>query len=200
MKILGLTGGIGSGKTTVAKVFEAHGYRVYYADERAKILTEENLELVQQIKDSFGDNLYDAHGKLNRPKLAAVVFESKEALNVLNGLVHPAVAKDFSVWMENLPLDYEKNFVLREAAILFEAGADKSCDAVLTVYAPRNMRMDRVVARDRTTRDAVSARMRNQMSDMDKCFQSDFVVFNDGHHELSGQIDLAIRFLEAKWR
>jgi len=200
MKILGLTGGIGSGKTTVAKVFESHGYCVYYADDRAKILTEENPELVRQIKDAFGEHLYDAHGKLNRPKLAAVVFESKEALSVLNGLVHPAVAKDFSVWMENLPFGYDKAFVLREAAILFEAGAHKSCDAVLTVYAPRTLRMDRVVARDNTTREAVSARMRNQWPDMDKCFQSDFIVFNDGHHELSGQIDHAIKFLEAKWQ
>ena len=124
IKTIGLTGGIGSGKSTVASIFNAFGYAVYFSDERAKMLTEKYPTIVNAIQQSFGSDLYDAAGKLNRKALAKIVFSDSKKLALLNSIVHPAVFEDSRNWQQEMVASgYTKPFFLREAAILFESGS-----------------------------------------------------------------------------
>lgn len=180
---VGITGGIGSGKTSVCRVFELFGIPVYYADERAKSLMHNNAKLKGSIQDIFGTAIYTEDG-LDRKKLAGIVFNDKAALSKLNALVHPAVAEDSKRWFEaqsNAP------FALKEAALIFEVGGEKSLDKVITVFAPQEIRLDRVTKRDQADRSAILARMKNQMNEMDKVAKSDYVIINDGHHSIIRQ-------------
>ncbi len=180
---VGITGGIGSGKTSVCRIFELFGIPVYYADERAKWLMHHNEALKSSIQDLFGTDIYKEDG-LDRKKLAGIVFNDKAALKQLNALVHPAVAMDTKSWFEaqsNVP------FALKEAALIFEVGGEKSLDKVITVFAPQELRINRVTKRDQVHRDAILARMKNQMNEMDKVSKSDYVIINDGNHSLIHQ-------------
>ncbi len=181
---VGITGGIGSGKTTVCKIFEVLGAPVYYADERAKTLMQTDLKLIASIKELFGDEAY-ADGKLNRQLIASKVFSNQPLLAKLNAAVHPAVAKDSELWMSRLS-DFP--YALKEAALLFESGWNKQLDHVICVYAPVEDRIARLKKRDKTTDEEIAARMKNQMSDEQKKELSDFVIYNDANHRLIPQV------------
>jgi len=172
-KVIGLTGGIGSGKTTVAAYFKEMGVPVYIADDGAKRVVESPI-IVENIKSVFGSDIFE-NEILNRTKLAQIVFGNKQRLEQLNGIVHPAVKQDFESWKEN-HRDYD--FVIYEAAILFESGSYKNCDVIITITAPEELRIERVIKRDKTTREQVLSRMKMQWNDEKRISMSNFVINN----------------------
>ena len=157
---IGITGGIGSGKSTVCRMFCEHGIAVYDSDSRAKKLMQESGAIRQQLIEVFGEECYNAEG-LNRPYLARCVFGDKDALQRLNSIVHPAVRADFRRWAE----EQQSAYVILESAILFEAGFETEVDTTLAVLAPKPMRLERTMQRDGVTREEVEQRMEHQMSD-----------------------------------
>jgi dephospho-CoA kinase len=181
---VGITGGIGSGKTTVCKIFEELGAPVYYADERAKALMTNNKALKNNILGLLGENAYFENGELNRPFIASVVFRDKAKLQQLNDLVHPAVREDGQAWHDSQTAPY----TLKEAALLVENGSFRDLDALIVVTAPLEIRLQRVMQRDGADRETVEARMRNQLPEQEKLKHADFVVLNDGEHGLIEQV------------
>jgi len=179
----GLTGGIGSGKSTVAKVFEVLGIPVYYADERAKELMHTNELLQQQLIFYFGEATY-TNGKLNRKHLASIVFADKEKLDLLNSLVHPVTIADAEEWFRKQTSPY----VIKEAALLFESGATEGLDYVIGVTAPATIRIKRVMDRDQVTADEVKKRMANQIDDSIKIRLCDFIVTNNEQQMILPQV------------
>lgn len=171
---IGLTGGIGSGKSTVAKVFELLGVPVYYADAASKRLYQTNKELAASIKSHFGEDMYEGD-QLNRAKLASIVFGNEEKLQLLNSLVHPPTIKDAEAWMAQQTTPY----VIKEAALLFESGSVSELDYVIGVYTPKHIRLKRVMDRDNTTREEVLNRMNRQIDEEIKMRLCDFVIKND---------------------
>ena len=173
MMIVGLTGGIGSGKTTVAQMFESYGVPVYNSDERAKELMVKSGDLVDEIKSLLGEAAYTRNG-LNREYVARKVFADKDLLNSLNGLVHPAVRNDFNRWAseQNAP------YVIQEAAILFENGAYEKFDSMILVTAPKMVRLKRIMQRDKESEDHILARMSHQWEDSKKLPLAHFVIEN----------------------
>jgi dephospho-CoA kinase len=172
-KIIGLTGGIGSGKTTIANYFRSMGVPVYIADDEARKITQ-TPEVITEIKNIFGNAVFE-NEILSREKLAEIVFSNPEKLNQLNAIVHPAVRKHFDEWF----LDHaEAPFIIYEAAILFESGRYKDCDLIITVTAPLESRIERVIKRDNTTREHVLKRMNMQWNDEQRLSKSDFVIEN----------------------
>jgi dephospho-CoA kinase len=173
-KIIGLTGGIGSGKTTVATIFKAHGLPVYIADEAGKEVMKDPSILLA-IQKAFGQTVFE-NGVLDRKKLASVVFSDKEKLQQLNAIVHPAVARHFASWLEN-----HRNFdyVIYESAILFESGGDTKCHAVITVVASESIRIQRVMQRDAASKEQILQRMKAQWTDEQRLEKSQFVINND---------------------
>ncbi|RTY88917.1 dephospho-CoA kinase [Flavobacterium sp. RSP49] len=172
-KIIGLTGGIGSGKTTLAKYFESFGIPVYIADAEARKMMESAV-ILKAIKNEFGSSVFEIN-LLNREKLAKIVFEEPEKLEKLNAIIHPAVKKHFDQWIlqqETAP------FIIYEAAILFESGRDKECDFIITVTAPLELRIQRVIDRDKSNRDLVLKRINTQLTDKQRIDKSDFVIHN----------------------
>lgn len=180
---LGLTGGIGSGKSTVARIFESFGIPIYYADDRAKWLMNKNVTLKSEIKNLFGKDIY-SKGQLDRKKLSSIVFQDKNLLNELNKLVHPVVAKDYIDWCEH----QNSKIVVKEAAILIESGALDTVDKVVVVSAPAKIRMQRVMKRDDVTEQQVVDRLNNQMTDSQRLKYADFVVDNGGNEMLIPQV------------
>ena len=177
---VGLTGGIGSGKTTVAKLLIKLGYSVYFADQEAKILMNTDKDIIRNIKHLLGEASYDK-GKLNKVYVAKRVFGNKDLLGQLNHIVHPAVGRHFNQWCL---LNRDKKIVFQEAAILFENGSNDKFDKMILVTAPQNLRLARVMKRDKQKADAVIARMNNQWSDERKTELADFVIRCDGKHLL----------------
>ncbi|MFZ1369619.1 MAG: dephospho-CoA kinase [Ferruginibacter sp.] len=180
---IGLTGGIGSGKSTVAKVFEVLGIPVYYADDAAKKLMNEDAALKQKIKLQFGESVY-ANEHLNKKALADIVFNDPEKLALLNALVHPATLKDAESWMQSQSSPY----IIKEAALIFESGAHQNLDYVIGITAPAPLRIQRTMQRDGITREAVVARMDKQMDDTIKMKLCDFVITNDEQEMLLPQV------------
>lgn len=172
-KIIGLTGGIGSGKTTVAKQFIEAGIPVYIADQEAKKLLHQP-EIISQIEATFGDSVLEDN-QISRAKLAQVVFNHPEKLALLNSIIHPAVKKHFQQWFN---AHQTFSFVVREAAILFESGTYHDCDYIISVIAPIEERISRVMQRDQVDRTAVLARINNQWTDEQRIAKSDFVIEN----------------------
>lgn len=170
---VGITGGIGSGKSTVCEMLAGRGVAVYTADERAKALMATDAALRSSIIEAFGSDAYTAEG-LNRGFLAANVFASPEALARLNGLVHPAVMADFEAWAEQQEGDY----VVLESAILFEAALDDRVDVSVAVMAPEALRLERAMARDGASEEQIRARMRNQLSDEERNVRAKFTIVN----------------------
>lgn len=189
-KIIGLTGGIGSGKTTVARKLVELGIPVYFADLEAKKLMNQPF-LAEQIQSKFGSEVYD-EGVLQNQILAAKVFSDPNNIAQLNAIVHPAVAQDFQAWLVR---HQEYKLVVKEVAILFETGGDKKCDYVLLVTAPLETRIQRVMQRDGLTRKQVLDRINNQWSDEIKRKLSDFVIENDSKEHLDENIKKTIDFL-----
>jgi len=180
---VGLTGGIGSGKTTVAQIFEVLSMPVYYADSAARDLMNKDPELKKKIIASFGPDAYK-NGELNRSYLGSIVFQDTEKLNLLNSIVHPVTIQESEKWMKNQKTPY----AIKEAALIFEAGIEKYLDYVIGVTAPEPLRIQRVVERDRVTTEKVSDRMRHQMDEKEKISRCDFVIQNDGIQPLLPQV------------
>lgn len=183
MKKIGLTGGIGSGKTTVARVFEVLGVPVFYSDVEAKRCMQEDLSLVADLKSVFGEHIYE-EGQLQKEVLAKLIFQDSQALKKINALVHPAVQRRFEQWCAQQHSPY----VLKEAAILFEAAADKGLDAVICVTAPDEIRLERVIRRDGSTAQEVKDRMAKQWSQAEKVNRSSYHIVNDGVQAVLPQI------------
>ena len=182
---VGITGGIGSGKTTVCRFFEFLDIPVYYADKRAKELMVEDVDLIQRIKSVFGEESYFNNGDLNKNFLAEKVFHNEDKLKMLNSLVHPAVWKDSGRWMQT---HADVEYTLYEAAVLFESGSYKMFDKTITVYAPEALRINRVIQRDNVSSEDVKARIGNQMDEERKIELADYVIYNDLAHSLVSQV------------
>ena len=173
MMVVGLTGGIGSGKSTIAKAFAALGIAVFNSDEQAKALIATDAQVKECIIAAFGEEAYQ-NGEYNRAYIAQIVFNNSEKLAILNGIVHPALAEYFKQWAKEQTSPY----VLKEAAILFESGSYTDCDYIITVTAPEEVRIARVMARDHCTEAQVRARMAQQWSDAQRIALSDAVIEN----------------------
>ncbi len=180
---IGLTGGIGSGKSTVAKIFEVLGVPVYYADDAAKRLMNEDEDLKRQVKEQFGEEAYK-DGKLDRKYLGSIVFSSPEKLEALNKLTHPATIADAERWMKRQTTSY----AIKEAALIFESGAQQQLDYVIGVTAPAPLRILRTIQRDQVTREEVLARMDKQMDESIKMRLCDFILKNDEQELLLPQV------------
>lgn len=189
-KIIGLTGGIGSGKSAVAQLFITHGVPVYIADVEAKKLMQSQT-ILKKIKIIFGDSVFDDK-KINRAKLAAIVFKEPEKLAQLNAIIHPAVHEHFIKWVKK-HRDYP--YIIKEVAILFETGGEKYCDKVITVVAPASLRLQRVMKRDNATEEAVLARMNNQWTDEQRILKSDFVIENIDFEQTRQEVDEILKVL-----
>ena len=173
MKVIGLTGGIGSGKSTIARLFAALGIAVYDSDTEAKKLINTSAEIKKRIVEVFGAEAY-AEGVYNRAYMADIVFRNPDKLAVLNSIVHPVLADDFNQWVALQTSPY----VIKEAAILFESGSYKNCDFIITVTAPEALRISRCMSRDGSTEAQVRARMAQQWTDAQRIALSDAVIEN----------------------
>lgn len=171
---IGLTGGIGSGKTTVAKVFELLNIPVYYADAVSKSLYHTNKELMANMKEHFGEDIY-TNDQINRQKLAAIVFKDPRKLQLLNSLVHPLTIKDAQQWMARQSAPY----VIKEAALLFESASAAGLDYVIGVSTPKHLRLKRVMERDKVNREEVLARMDKQIDEEIKMRLCDYIIENN---------------------
>ncbi|MGI4750453.1 MAG: dephospho-CoA kinase [Janthinobacterium lividum] len=173
---VGITGNIGSGKTTVSKVFELLGIPVFYADFHAKKVMTEDAVLVKSIRKNFGAEAYLENGSLNRKYISGIVFNNEIELQKLNALVHPAVFRAFDVWAE----DYQhKKYVLKEAALLFESGSNQQCDYTIVVSAALEERVRRVMVRDQIMEMEVLRREEKQMPQAEKEAKADYIIQND---------------------
>jgi dephospho-CoA kinase len=192
-KIIGLTGGIGSGKTIVAKYIEALGIPVYIADDEARKIMETD-QVLDLIRNEFGEEVIDNH-KLNRKKLAQLVFNNSEKRDKLNKIVHPLVKKHFDLWIK---MNENAQFVVKEAAILFESGSYKYCDAIITVTSPLETRIQRVMQRDKSDRASVLKRIESQWTDEQRIAKSDFVIHNISVDATYKQIEQILNLLKNK--
>ncbi|MFT3947663.1 MAG: dephospho-CoA kinase [Agriterribacter sp.] len=180
---IGLTGGIGSGKSLVARIFEVLGIAVYYADTAAKEMMNNDEVLKAEITRHFGTRSY-ADGLLNRKYIASKVFGNKEQLTLLNSLVHPATIRDAENWMRQQTSPY----TIKEAALIFESGSQEHLDYVIGVYAPKSLRIMRTMQRDNIGRDEVLKRMNNQVNEEIKMRLCDFVIYNDEQKAILPQV------------
>ena len=183
MKIIGLTGGIGSGKSTVLELFKILGVKTYSADESAKKLVNTDPYLINLIKSSFGENIYDK-GQLNSKKLSKIVFEDTEKLKLLNYIIHPAVAKDIKLFLNSNNEDY----IVKEAAIIFETKSENNYDKIIFIQSPLEIRIERVINRDNISREEVMKRINNQLDEnliIDKC---DYVIRNENKEDLEDKV------------
>ncbi len=184
MKAIGLTGGIGSGKSTVARILKHMGYPVYIADKEASHLMNTHPEIRKELKKQFGTTIYTPQEQIDKPRLAHLIFNDTRALSTINGIVHPKVMQDFRQWS----LQQNNKLVFFESAILFEAGLGTFFNSVICVTAPESLRISRVVNRDRTTPGQVKERIRNQLDNTFKCRQADFIIHNDRIHLILEQL------------
>ena len=190
-KIIGLTGGIGTGKTLVAEYFKSLGIPVYIADEEARqLMTSDNF--INALSNEFGKEILE-NGILNREKIAQLVFNNPKKLQKLNSIVHPEVKKHFDNWVKK-----HKNypFVVKEAAILFESGSHKYCDTIITVTAPLETRLQRVMKRDKTDRESVLKRIENQWTDEQRIAKSNYVIHNLSVESTKKQVDEILKKLK----
>ena len=189
-KIIGLTGGIGSGKTMIAKYMKSLGIPVYIADDEAKKIMKSN-EVLKEIRKEFGNIIFDEE-KLNNVKLAQLVFSNPTKLEKLNAIVHPLVKKHFDKWLlkhKNFPL------IVKEAAILFESGSYQYCDFIITVTAPIETRIQRVLKRDNTDKESIIKRIQTQWTDEERVLKSDFVIQNSTIKDTKNQVDAILKIL-----
>jgi dephospho-CoA kinase len=187
MKKIGITGGIGSGKSFVANIIEKMGYPVYYSDVRSKELTNTHPIIRQGLIELVGENVY-FEGELDKKILASAIFSNDELRMKVNQLIHPIVRQDFEDWAKAQTSD----LIFNEAAILFETGAYRNFDATVLIYAPIELRLKRVLKRDIITKEEVLARINNQMSDEEKLKMTPYSILNDGESPLLKQIEEVI--------
>jgi dephospho-CoA kinase len=186
---IGLTGGIGSGKSTVSEIFKVLGFPVYIADIESKKLTNTSLYIKEKLIGRFGGNIYAQEG-LNKDLLAKYIFENKENLNYVNSVIHPQVRSHFIDWAEK---NKAAKVIIYEAAILFESGFYSQMDKIITVTAPINLRIERTTKRDQTSREKVIKRINNQMDDRQKIRLSDYVIYNDEKQSLIEQTRIILK-------
>lgn len=183
---VGITGGIGSGKSLVCKIFQCLGVPVYDADSHAKALMTTDGILIANIQKEFGHLSYNTDGSVNRNYLGETVFNDPEKLKKLNGLVHPRVKEDYLSWVKD---NSHHPYVLKEAALLFEAGSNKELNKIIVVHAPEELRIKRVLSRDaHRTEELVKEIIKNQMSTDEKLSRADFVLYNDESRLLIPQV------------
>lgn len=180
---VGITGGIGSGKSTVARIFETLGIPVYYADDAAKRLMHSDAHLKQQIISLFGEHAY-ADGILQRKVIADELFQHPEKVKLMNAIVHPATIADATQWM----LQQKTPYVLKEAALIFESGSEKQLDAVIGVSSALPLRMQRIKERDGLSDDEINKRISNQMDEEEKINRCDYVIYNNEEEMLIPQV------------
>jgi dephospho-CoA kinase len=192
MKKIGITGGIGSGKSYVSRIIKSMGFPVYHSDENAKLLMESNPVIKEGLQLLFGDSIYEK-GELNKKKLAELIFESPELREKVNSLVHPIVRADFAQWASN----QSKEIVFNEAAILFETGANTNFDATILVIAPEAIRIDRVMKRENCSRELVLKRIHSQWSDEQKSSLANFQIINDSVSPLLSQVENVLEKISA---
>lgn len=190
-KIIGLTGGIGSGKTTLATYMESLGIPVFIADDEAKKLMQ-SADVLEAIQTSFGDAIFE-NGQLNRQQLAAIVFSKPEKLQQLNGIIHPAVKQQFSIWLGQFQ---SEPIVVYEAAILFESDSYLNCDSIITITAPLEDRIVRVMQRDSSSREQVLERINAQWTDDQRAAKSDYVIDNTNTQIAKQEIDRILKILK----
>jgi dephospho-CoA kinase len=182
---IGITGGIGSGKSTVCKVFELLGIPVYSADDESKKMLDEDVRLKEAIVAVFGNEILNEEKFIDRKKLAALVFNNKSNLDKLNAIIHPAVGKHFDDWAEQ---HQQYPYIIKEAAILFESGAYKQVDQVIAVVADKELKVKRAMQRDKISREQVEQRINNQMPEEEIVKRSQFVIHNDEEELLIPQV------------
>ncbi|MBE6224205.1 MAG: dephospho-CoA kinase [Bacteroidales bacterium] len=204
VKTLGCTGGIGSGKTYVSRIFESLGYPAYYSDDRAKLLYDTDPLLLSQMTELLGEDILDETGRLNRKVVASRIFGNVELLRKVEALVHPAVLRDFSKWKEEVCSELSGegksvDFVIFESAILLESTIVKGCaDKILSVEAPYELRVERVMRRDGVSREQVQERIARQWSDAQRAALSDFIIFADSKRALLPQIAQVIEKMKGE--
>ena len=192
MKKIGITGGIGVGKTYVSDILRKLDYPVYNSDEVSKKIMNTNLELIQLIKNEFGEDIYTSDNKLNSSRLSSLVFSDRLILTKINSIVHPFIFDDFKLWC----LKQSSSIVFKEAAILFESGANNDLDAVICISADDNLRIERIKKRDGRTEEDIRLIISSQIDQVRKEEMSDYKIINDGKTSLLMQINEIIEDLE----
>lgn len=190
---IGITGGIGSGKTTVARLLEQMGYPVYFSDERAKWLLQNHGALKKKLIELFGAGAYADDGALNKKLIAGRIFQDKTLLNKMNKLVHPYVSDDFFSWVER---QAKHKYVFKEAAILLEAQTQEQLDIIALVYSPKVLRLQRATARDNSSDAQIIERMNQQWTDKCKMNYIHYAIYNDATHPLEEQVLVLLNFFE----
>ncbi|MBT4414453.1 MAG: dephospho-CoA kinase [Polaribacter sp.] len=193
--VVGLTGGIGSGKTTVAKLFSKfNDVAIYIADIEAKKLMNSSEIIKKKLIKQFGESSF-VNQKLNRNYISEIVFKDKEKLSILNAIVHPEVKKHFQDFIKK---NIDKTYIIYENAILFESGSNLLCDYIITVYANVNTKIERVILRDSSTKEVVESRMKNQWNDSKKIVQSNYIICNENLDETKTQVNKIHNILTEK--
>jgi dephospho-CoA kinase len=193
--VVGLTGGIGSGKTTVAKLFSKfNDVAIYIADIEAKKLMNSSEIIKKKLIKQFGESSF-VNQKLNRNYISEIVFNDKEKLSILNAIVHPEVKKHFQDFIKK---NIDKTYIIYENAILFESGSNLLCDYIITVYANVNTKIERVILRDSSAKEAVESRMKNQWNDSKKIVQSNYIICNENLDETKTQVNKIHNILTEK--
>ncbi len=187
MKLIGLTGGIGSGKSTIGALFRTLNVPVYESDGRARLLMESDPDVIRKIKVLFGEDIYTSSGLPDRKRIASLVFKDPARLAELNAIIHPAVFADLLAWMKMAP-QVEAPFGIQESAILFEENLVDRFDAVILVVAPESLRISRVMKRDGVSREQVLERVSLQMPDEEKIPRADYVIYNEEGRSLVRQV------------
>ncbi|MBI4929616.1 MAG: dephospho-CoA kinase [Bacteroidetes bacterium] len=184
MKVIGITGGIGSGKTTVCKIFELFGVPVFYADVEAKKLYDDT-KIKSKVIKLFGNKILAKDQTIDKRKLAAIVFNDKPSLEKLNALIHPLVRKKFLDWKKK---HKGVKYVIKEAAIMIESGANKELDYLISVSSPKSLRLNRIILRDKVEKLEVEKRIKEQIPDREREKYSDTIIINDSKHSLIEQV------------
>ncbi len=192
MKVLGLTGGMGSGKTTVASLFELLNVPVYNSDQQAKFLMESNDEIKQQLCKKFGNSVYQANGSLNRKFIASQIFNNKQYLQWINELIHPFVKSDIKKWIKN----QKSKLVLIESALLIERMNLEEFDKIIVVSAPKQLRINRIKQRDQLTTPEIKKRMSEQLNEKEMHQYADYIIQNDDKKSLIQQVIAVYRDIQ----
>jgi len=181
---VGITGGIGSGKSIVCEVFKHFGIPVYYADIEANNLIISDKNIKKQLIEHFGKKIY-SRNQLNKSRFSSIIFNDKKALQKVNSIIHPVVRQNFKDWIKK---NKDKKYIIKEAALLFESGTYQDLDEIITISAPEHIKIKRIMKRDKTDKESVQKRIRNQISDTEKIRKSDHVIYNNGSQLILPQI------------
>jgi len=183
MITIGLTGGIGSGKTLISNIFKIFGISVFNADDIAKFIINNNEKVINTLKKKYGFDIY-SNNIINKKKLSKIIFHNKNELDYINKLIHPLVFDNFNEWKNKQKSPY----VIMEAAILFESNANKLCNKTITVFSPKQTRINRIKERDKISEDEIKKRMKHQLDENEKIKLADYIIYNDNKQAILPQI------------